>query len=96
LAGWLYCADIESILGLRVHGDAVLIDPCIPTAWSGFEMTPRYGGAVYGVSVRNPGSVGRGIVSAELDGVAQPAAQGKARLQLRNDHDGHVILVLLG
>jgi cyclic beta-1,2-glucan synthetase len=95
-AGWLYRAGIESILGLRVQGVSLLIDPCIPTAWPGFEMTLRYRGAVYDISVRNPGSVSRGVVSAKLDGAAQPVAHGKARVQLCEDHDTHVIQVVLG
>jgi cyclic beta-1,2-glucan synthetase len=95
-AGWLYRAGIESILGLRLQGDSLLIDPCIPTAWPGFDMTLRYRGAVYEISVRNPGSLSRGVVSAELDGVAQPVAQGKALVRLSEDHDAHLILVTLG
>jgi cyclic beta-1,2-glucan synthetase len=95
-AGWLYRAGIESILGLRLHGEALLIDPCIPTAWPGFDMTLRRRGAIYEISVRNPGSVSRGVVAAELDGVAQPVAQGKARVRLSEDHDTHLILVTLG
>jgi cyclic beta-1,2-glucan synthetase len=29
-AGWMYRAALESILGFRVHGNALRIDPCIP------------------------------------------------------------------
>jgi cyclic beta-1,2-glucan synthetase len=95
-AGWLYRAGIESILGLRLLGESLLIDPCIPTAWPGFDMTLRYRGAIHEISVRNPGSVSRGVVAAELDGVAQPVAQGKALVRLSEDHDAHLILVTLG
>jgi cyclic beta-1,2-glucan synthetase len=95
-AGWLYRAGIESILGLRLQGESLLIDPCIPSAWPGFDMTLRYRGTVYEISVRNPGSVTRGIVSAELDGGAQPVAHGRARVRLSEDHDAHLILVTLG
>jgi cyclic beta-1,2-glucan synthetase len=95
-AGWLYRAGIESILGLRVQGDSLLIDPCIPTAWPGFELTLRYREAVYEISVRNPKKVSRGVVCADLDGVAQPLEQGKARVPLSKDHEAHLILVTLG
>ena len=60
-AGWLYRAGVESILGLVVKGDALQLDPCIPAAWPGFEMTLRYRGAVYEISVRNPAGVSRGV-----------------------------------
>ena len=29
-AGWLYRAGVEAILGLRVKGDFLVLDPCIP------------------------------------------------------------------
>jgi hypothetical protein len=59
-------------------------------------MTLCYCVAVYDISIRNPGSVSRGVVSAELDGVAQPVADGKACLWLCENHDAHVILAFLG
>jgi cyclic beta-1,2-glucan synthetase len=95
-AGWLYRAGIESILGLRLQGRSLLIDPCIPRAWPGFDVTLRHHGATYEVSVRNPGSVSRGVVVAELDSVAQPVAHGKALVRLCEDHESHVIVVILG
>ena len=95
-AGWLYRAGIESILGLVVKGDALLFDPCIPAAWPGFEMTLRYRGAVYEISVGNPGGVSRGVVAATLDGVQQPVSQGKARLKLGEGGGAHVIGITLG
>jgi cyclic beta-1,2-glucan synthetase len=95
-AGWLYRAGIESILGLRLQGESLMIDPCISTTWAGFEMTLRYRSAVYEISVRNPNSTGRGVVGADLDGVAQPLVKGKARVRLCGDHGAHLILVTLG
>jgi hypothetical protein len=59
-------------------------------------MTMSHRGAIYQVAVRNPRSVSRGVVVAELDGVAQPVAQGRAQVRLSEDHDAHVILVTLG
>jgi cyclic beta-1,2-glucan synthetase len=95
-AGWLYRAGIESILGLRVNGEFLLIDPCIPTAWPGFEMTLRYRGAVYEITVRNPGKVSRGVVAAQLDGASQAVSKGKVRLKLSEDRGTHAIVVILG
>jgi cyclic beta-1,2-glucan synthetase len=95
-AGWLYRAGIESILGLRVNGEFLLIDPCIPTEWPGFEMTLRYRGAVYEISVRNPEKVGGGVVAAQLDGASQTLSNGKMRLKLSEDRGTHAIVVILG
>jgi cyclic beta-1,2-glucan synthetase len=95
-AGWLYRAGIESILGLRVKADLLLIDPCIPVAWPSFDMTLRYRGAVYEISVRNPGGVSRGVVAVKLDGLRQPVEGGKALLPLSKDNGSHAITVTLG
>ena len=95
-AGWLYRAGIESILGLRIKGDSMEIDPCVPTSWPGFEMTVRYRGAVYEISIRNPGGVSRGVVAAELDGASHPPSGGKVRLKLAEDRGAHTVLVTLG
>jgi cyclic beta-1,2-glucan synthetase len=95
-AGWLYRAGVEAILGLRLKGDSLWIDPCIPVAWPGYDMTLRYRGAVYEISVVNPGSVGRGVVAVEIDGTSLPVSEGKACVPLREDRDTHAILVTLG
>ena len=36
-AGWMYRAGLEWILGFRVRGTILLIDPCIPKVWKNFE-----------------------------------------------------------
>jgi cyclic beta-1,2-glucan synthetase len=95
-AGWLYRAGVESILGLRVQADSLVIDPCIPTAWPEFSMTLRYRGAVYEIAVHNPGNVSRGVMAVELDGAAQAVSDGKARVKLSQDRGVHAILVTLG
>ena len=66
-AGWMQRAGIESILGLRLQGDVLHLDPCIPKAWPSFEMTLRYRSARYEILVENPGGAGRGIASVQLD-----------------------------
>ncbi|MDI1283820.1 MAG: glucoamylase family protein [Reyranella sp.] len=95
-AGWLYRAGAEAILGLRLKGNQLWIDPCIPAAWPGYDMTLRYRGAVYEISVRNPGGVSRGVSALEIDGQPSPVMGGKACVPLREDRDTHAILVTLG
>ncbi len=43
-AGWLYRAGIEAVLGLQVRSDHLLIDPCIPEAWAGYDIAFRHRG----------------------------------------------------
>ncbi len=93
-AGWMYQAGMEWILGFRLRGTTLLIDPCIPRAWPGFEMTFRYHSATYEIVVRNPGGVCRGVASAELDGRALSA--GAAAIPLADDGATHRVSVVLG
>jgi len=95
-AGWLYRAGVESILGLRIEGDWLVIDPCVPAAWPGFAMTLRYRGAVYEIAVANPHGAGRGVVSVEVDGVRRDPVRGRARLRLAEAGAAQAIAVTLG
>jgi cyclic beta-1,2-glucan synthetase len=93
-AGWMQRAGIERILGLRVQGAFLLIDPCIPPSWPGFEATIRYRSARYRIVVSNPDAVARGVRSVTCDGLA--AAGQPPRLALRDDGATHEVLVRLG
>ncbi len=67
-AGWMQRAGVESILGLRMRGAFLHLDPCIPKAWGSYQMTVRYRSARYEIRVENPDGVSRGVLSARLDG----------------------------
>ncbi len=93
-AGWMQRAAIESILGLRLQGEFLCLDPCIPKGWPGFEMTVRYGAARYEIKVENPNGVSGGALSATLDGTAVTGRP--LRLRLLDDARIHHIRVTLG
>jgi cyclic beta-1,2-glucan synthetase len=95
-AGWLQRAGIESILGLSIEGEGLVIAPCIPPAWPGFTMTLRYRGAVYEITVENPDKVARGVLSIDFDGVRHAPVDGRARLRLAAEGAKHSIVVTLG
>jgi cyclic beta-1,2-glucan synthetase len=97
-AGWLYRAGLEWILGLRIQGELLLINPCIPKAWQGFEIAYRYRSAQYNIVVENPDGVSRGIKSWTLDGVAQaiPSKVNPVDIKLRDDGATHLVRVELG
>jgi cyclic beta-1,2-glucan synthetase len=67
-AGWLYRAGLESILGFRVRGMMISIDPCIPRNWPSYSVTFRYRSATYQIRVNNPYGVSRGVASISIDG----------------------------
>lgn len=67
-AGWMYKAWVEEILGLKVQGGSMQINPVIPQWWNGFQIKYRYGKAVYEINVENPEHCSRGVVRVEMDG----------------------------
>ena len=92
-AGWMYQAGVESILGFRLRGSTLLLDPCIPRAWPRFEIEFRYHDARYQIAVENPHRVSHGVASVELDG--QPLTAG-APIPLVADGNTHSVCVVLG
>jgi cyclic beta-1,2-glucan synthetase len=93
-AGWLQRAGVESLLGLRLRGASLRVDPCVPKAWGQFEAEVKYRSARYRVLVENPGGVNRGVVSADVDGVE--LAERPLRVPLVDDGALHQVNVRLG
>jgi cyclic beta-1,2-glucan synthetase len=91
-AGWMYRAGMEWILGFRLRGMTLHLDPCIPRAWRGYKISFRYHSARYLLSVQNPHGVTRGISRVTLDG--EPCSI--AAIPLVSDGKTHSIEVLLG
>jgi cyclic beta-1,2-glucan synthetase len=93
-AGWMQRAGIESILGLRLRGDVLSLDPCIPKAWPSFEMIIRHRSTRYEILVDNSAGAGRDIAFAQLDDtviLARPL-----RVPLADDGRTHQLRVQLG
>ncbi len=93
-SGWMYQAGVEWILGFRLRGNTLLLDPCIPRAWPRYEISFRYHSARYEIVVENPHGVSRGVASAELDGRALTG--GGATIPLADDSATHQVRVVLG
>jgi len=91
-AGWLYKAGIEYILGIYIRGKRLVINPCIPEYWDGYNVVYNYSGTIYNIKVSNPQNVCRGVKSITLDG----KDIGKDGVELVDDKKSHEILVLMG
>jgi cyclic beta-1,2-glucan synthetase len=94
-AGWLYRVALEWSLGFRVQGKNLLIDPCIPRNWPGFEIVFQYRSTRYEIKVENPNAVCGGVVSLRLDEQILPN-DTDSRISLLDDGMTHQILVVLG
>jgi cyclic beta-1,2-glucan synthetase len=92
-AGWLYRAGIEWLLGFRLKGTRLVLDPCIPRRWEGFTLAFRYRSTRYDIVVDNPRGVGRGVSALELDGLALDDLSG---IPLTDDHQTHRVRAVLG
>jgi cyclic beta-1,2-glucan synthetase len=67
-AAWMYRAWVEEVLGLKVRGDHLQLDPVIPGGWEGFHLRYRHGEAIYEIQVENPEGCERGVSWVEMDG----------------------------
>jgi cyclic beta-1,2-glucan synthetase len=92
-AGWLYRAGVEWMLGFRVRGQILFVDPCIPRNWPGYSLEFKYHSAVYKITVENPLSVSCGVASTSLDG---KILSDPANVPLADDGANHEVLVVLG
>ena len=68
------------------------MDPCIPSSWSGYEISWLFGRTRYEISVSNPKHLCRGVVSAQLDG----AAADPSAIALIDDGATHRVSLVLG
>ncbi|MDQ4078141.1 MAG: glycosyl transferase family 36, partial [Chloroflexota bacterium] len=90
--GWMYRLGVEAILGLRREGEMLRVEPSIPKAWPGYELTYQYGESIYQIRVENPEGLNRGVKRVELDG--EVVVEGA--IPLVNDGRRHKVVVVMG
>lgn len=81
-AGWMYRAGIEGIMGIRREGTSLVVDPCIPAAWPGFEAQVTVAATHYDIHVETAAQGGRSAFHAVLDGSHIHCAGGPIRVPL--------------
>ena len=80
-AGWAYFAASHYILGIRPDYDGLVIDPCIPASWDGFEADRVFRGRKIHIKVSNPHHIQKGKpVFFSLDDLAG----GNLNVELQN------------
>ncbi len=67
-AAWNYYAITQYILGIRPDYDGLIIDPCIPADWKGFNVTRKFRGAIFNINIKNPDKVSKGVKKLIIDG----------------------------
>lgn len=91
-AGWMHRAGVEGILGIRRQGNVLVVAPCIPRSWPGFEACVTLGATVCRIEVRVIGVGSAEVPCSVLDGVRLPASEGPAHVPI--DGRTHVLLLL--
>ncbi len=85
-AAWMYRLVVESLLGLRLEGERLRIEPCLPADWTGFTVHYRFRETVYHIVVhqttRASGDKRVSVDGRDQDGMAVP---------LVDDHAEHTV-----
>ncbi|MBO1503984.1 cyclic beta 1-2 glucan synthetase [Serratia proteamaculans] len=87
-AGWMYRLILESLLGLKRHGDRLTVNTRLPADWPQVTVNYREGGSEYQLIVRQ----GQGDAQVTVDGEKQP----EAVIMLLDDGKVHQVEVTLG
>ncbi len=90
-AGWMYTLILESLLGVRLSGDRIRFEPCIPSIWGLYQIDYRYRSTPYHIVVQNSGT-GSGVRSVVVDGIDQD----DKNIHLVDDREDHQVVVELG
>jgi cyclic beta-1,2-glucan synthetase len=93
-AGWMYRVATEALLGLKVEGASLVMNPSIPRVWPGFEIRYRHGRTLYEIIVQNRHGAGHGVTRVALDGV--DITTSDKRVPLEDDGVTHRVNVTLG
>ncbi len=91
-AQWLHRVATHWILGIRPQEQGLLVDPCIPAEWAGYQIKRRFRNATYQIRVKNPQHVNRGIHSMTID---EKTYDGQL-LPVFNDGQTHMVEIIMG
>ena len=91
-AAWTYNSIAQWILGIRPDYDALIVDPCIPAEWTGFDVTRQFRGATYQIKVVNDQHVEKGISYMVVDG----SRMDSNRIPVFADGKEHEIIAYMG
>ena len=67
-ASWMWYTISEYILGIKPSYDGLLIDPCVPSTAKTYEVTRKFRGGEFHITVNNPEGNQKGVKSITVDG----------------------------
>jgi len=90
-AGWMYQAVLKTFLGINRQNSRLIIDPCIPFSWKGYQADYQIGRTLYQITIQNKNGDGATVQSMTVDGVP---ADGNS-FELIDDGGRHQVVVRL-
>ena len=66
-AAWAWRLGVEAILGLRLRGGELAIEPCLPDGWGWFEAQVKGPAGTLAIRVEDPYRLGRGRCETTVD-----------------------------
>jgi cellobiose phosphorylase len=90
-AAWAYYAAAQYIMGIRPDYDGLIIDPCIPSEWKGFNASRTFRGKKIRITVENPCHLEKGVKQIEINGKTIKGNKIPAGI-LKSDNKVRVIL----
>jgi cyclic beta-1,2-glucan synthetase len=93
-AAWMYRIAVEQILGLKIAGKSLFIQPHIPSHWRELRIEYAYGsnGSSLDIRIENPTGVGTSVRRVELDGKLLT----RPELPLLDDGARHEVRIVTG
>jgi len=91
-AGWMYRLVVESLLGIRLAVDRLVIEPRLPAGWTGFDIHYRHRDTVHHIHVHDLGGGGGEVVRVTCDGADRP----DRTIALHDDRREHWAVVDVG
>ena len=83
-AGWFYRVGVEEILGIKKHGNKLIIKPNIPIAWDGYRAVYHYKDTEYNIEVIKNNKEGLLVDDKEII---------SSEVSLKDDKKSHKIIV---
>lgn len=99
-AGWMYRLTVETLLGLRLETDRLLLAPRIPAHWNSYKIHYRYRETFYHITVARVEETPEHTIRVTVDGAVQ-AADGerptppRGLIPLVDDRQEHYVHVAL-
>ncbi|MBE3092484.1 MAG: hypothetical protein IMZ51_02305 [Chloroflexi bacterium] len=66
-AAWSFVNISQAILGIKPDYEGLLIDPCLPSSWTGYKVERLFRGVKYIIEVKKPKGISKGVSRIILD-----------------------------